>query len=769
MVEAIGLAAFPLVYHLLPRLSDRGYCVSKPLGILLLGYVSWLLSMLHILPSVRITLLGIFLAMAAFSAYYLWRRRREFLTFARGAFVVIVVCEVIFLLMFAGWTAYRAYDPAIDHTEQPMDFAFLNASVRTSTGPPEDPWLRGESVSYYYFGYWILGVLTEMSGIASRISYNLSLALIPAMGASAIFGLVFNMARADTRRLRLAVIGGVSAAILLVGAANLEGVLEFARSNGMGSEDFWETVGIEGLDTPVAKPTQGWTPEEFWWWWRASRVISASEDGQAVDYTIQEFPFFSFMLGDLHPHVMSIPFVILFLVMCWNYLRAPPEKWSSLSLRRASTVLALGLTLGCLGFINMWDLPVFAAVLIGVVALKAYSLTGATLVQRLKTTVPEALVVIVAAPVFILPYLLTFTSQVTGIGAVAVTTRPLHMFIVWGLLLVAVTPFILVEFWRTTVDRDWLRLLLISLAVGFLPYVIWVFLKSGQEGTTGSTSGRLLHVLPLAILVSVAAYTTLWLIRKKGGPSRGTVFGLALSVVGLLLLMGPELLYVNDSFGGASERMNTVFKLYYQAWIVLAVVSGLAIYYWGSLRERLTGTKRFLTGVWAAVFLLLLAGSVYYPAAAAYSKGHLFHEGATLDGLAFLLNTSGAEYRAMEFVHKNAGPDSAILEAVGDDYSPHGRISASTGVPTVLGWQGHELQWRGSSEPFEGREQDVESIYQTQDVDKARELLDRYDVDFVYVGQRERSKYGADGLAKFESFMETVFSEGSVTVYRSTP
>ena len=112
------------------------------------------------------------------------------------------------------------------------------------------------------------------------------------------------------------------------------------------------------------------------------------------------------------------------------------------------------------------------------------------------------------------------------------------------------------------------------------------------------------------------------------------------------------------------------------------------------------------------------------------------------------------------------GQDSAILEAVGGGYSEHGRIASSTGVPTVLNWPGHEMQWRGSSTPIEGRELDVQTIYQTLDISEATSLLDKYDVDHVYVGSRERTKYGEAGLAKFVEFMTPVFSEADVVIYR---
>lgn len=762
--EAIGLATFPLAYFIFPRLADRGYSVSKPLGLLLLGYASWMLSVLHILPSVRVALLGLLLAMGALSAWYAWTRRHELWGFVVSQRKAIIVSEAIFLVLFVGWAIFRAYDPSIDHTEQPMDLAFLNASIRSEVGHPQDLWLSGVSVSYYYFGYWMMGVVSELTGVVAHISYNLALALIPAMGAMGVFGLVYNIVSSDASRLRYAFAGGIAAAILLGVVANLEGVLEFARANGMGSQGFWDWVRIDGLTGPIANPTQSWAPQEFWWWFRATRVINTfNDEGQGVDYTIQEFPFFSFMLGDLHPHVMSIPFVVLFLALCWNYARSPAAPWSERSVQGYASLLAIGLALGGLAFTNMWDLPTFWALFLGVAVLRAYNEGDGRFWTLVKAVAPVGLTVLALAAIMYLPYLLVFRGGVKGVGAVETATRPIHLFIVWGLFLVATAPFVVGVFWRTTVRSDWRRLTSLALAAGFVPYVVWAFMHLLNVGLTGELVGRFFRVLPFALLIGMAVYSALWLFSQEG--QRGKAYAMLLVALGLLLIMGPDLLYVNDSFGPPSERMNTVFKLYYQAWTILAAASGFALYYWWSVREGLSGWMRWLTTLWAVGFAVLLIGSLYYPPAAATSKAELFKRQPTLDGLAFLTDGRRAEYEAIKFLRQNAAGGSAMVEAVGE-WHDAGLISRSAAVPTVFNWPGHQVQWRSSDEAFRGREQDVRRIYETQDIEEAKTLLARYDVKYVYVGPREQEKYGVRGLDKFASFMDAIFSQDDVVIYR---
>ena len=362
---------------------------------------------------------------------------------------------------------------------------------------------------------------------------------------------------------------------------------------------------------------------------------------------------------------MSIPFVVAFLTMLWAYLRSPqaahlslgggrflghesgprrndgyaktPEGGADVSLaalgRSAALPAAMGAVLGVLAFTNMWDLPVFAALLVGVAGVRAYSARPDDAPGLVARTASAALPVIAVSLVLILPYLISFASQVSGIGAVGVyATRPVHLLIVWGLFLLAVAPVIAAVLLRTTVDSDWRLPTTISLAAGFLPFVVWALLSLDGEA---SPVARLLWVLPFALLISAAVYGALWL-AKQDSPRHGLIYALMLAALGLLLIMGPELLYVDDSFGGALERMNTVFKLYYQAWIVLSAAAGYAVFHVLTLKSGAEGGAPTLSRVWAAAFVVLLACSAYYAPAAAATEAGPGGRVPTLDGLAHL-------------------------------------------------------------------------------------------------------------------------------------
>ncbi len=763
-VQVIGLAAFPLAHFLFPRLADRGYSLSKPLGIVLVAYLSWGLSQARVLPSTGATIAVLVLALVCLSGWCAWRQRRELLDFASRERVSIIAAEALFLGVFAAWAIFRSFDPSIDHTEQPMDLMFLNASMRTETGTPEDLWLSGQPVSYYYFGYWTMGALAQLAGVTSAVAYNLAMALVPALAALGVAGVAYNLVRAESGRLPAALAGGGVAALLVVFAGNLAGVFEFMHANAVGSERFWNWIAIDGLGWPIESTTQSWRPEENWWWFRATRVINTfTETGGGIDYTIQEFPFFSFMLGDLHPHVMSLPLVALFLGAALNFYLTPYPGLFWNHWRSALEILVLGLLLGALAFTNTWDLPVFWALIACAALLRAYAFGLGLSWPAVLSAGVTALVVLALALLLFLPYYLTFRAGVGGIGAVSwASSRPVHLLAIWAPLLAGVAPMVAVLFWRTTLTTDWVRMTVAALVAGLAPFVVWAALYLADDGGLGGVAGRFIHVLPFAALTGMAVYSALWLARENGGGA--AAFAMLAAAFGMLLIMGPELLYVDDSFGPPSERMNTVFKLYYQAWIILATVSGFAIYFWASLRAAQRPGRRALTTLWACVFAALLLGALYYAPAAAASKAGPPGGQRTLDGLAYLRLGSPAEFEAIEYLRENAG-DSVMLEAVGE-WHDAGLISRGAGVPTPLNWPGHQAQWRGASPLISERDIDVELAYRTLDASVARGILDKYGADLVYFGSRERNKYGEEGFAKFAEFMDVAFSQGGVSIYR---
>src|SRR3972149_2411154 len=246
---------------------------------------------------------------------YLIRRRGAELRLAlaeRAGFVVAV--EVVFTGALFVAAHLRSYIPEIEATEKPMEFMLLNAASRSRYYSPDDAWFAGASVSYYYFGYVIQAMVAKLAVVKTSVAFNLGLASTAALALTAAFGLGYELARlVRTVSQRGALLVGAGAIVLVGGIGNLEGVVEFATANGAVNATFLDGLDIANLDKaresgaclPPDPVCINYPNEESstWWWWRATRISPAGD-------SITEFPFFSFLLGDLHPHVMAIPYVL---------------------------------------------------------------------------------------------------------------------------------------------------------------------------------------------------------------------------------------------------------------------------------------------------------------------------------------------------------------------------------------------------------------------------------------------------------------------------
>ncbi len=781
-IELIGIIALPIVYYLTPWLPDRGYSLAKPVALLLVFYPLWLLASTPLVPNSTLTIWLILVALIAVSVWLFRRYRSQIVSFYRREQSALIIMEVVFITVFSIWVLLKIYDPGINHTEQPMDFAFLNASASSQHFPPQDPWLAGESVSYYYLGYLIFGGVSRLADVSTSVGYNLALATVAGMAATVIFGLAYNIVRLAGGRLGSALLTGSAALILLLGIANLVSGLELVRAGGGGTPGFWEWVDIKGLDSP--QQSSEWHPDESgWWWWRATRVIDTVEYGTSKDLTITEFPFFSFLLGDLHPHVMSLPFVLAWMGLMLNFLMSPVRlgmRWELPDYDTLITLGIMGLFLGALAFINFVDIAVFGAVFVGIAAIKGYS-QSRPVWRGLAAGLAVAAPVLVLAVALYLPFYFSFHSQASGILPVGeYVTRPFHLFMVWGLFLTIVAPFLLWETAALTRRGKGLerrKTIAVSIAIALLPWMVWSVFWDFPE-KIDIVLGRLIHILPVALLIAMAVYGALLRARTSAnstedGTRQGALaltFVLAMAAVALLLVMGPELFRIWDLF---NNRMNTVFKLFYQAWALFAVVGAFALYYMVSRFSGMNPVLRLAAYGWAGVLVVGVLASLYYPLAAAYTKSLGPSGNATLDGLAYIEAANPSERFGIQWLKENAGPDDRIVEAVGNSYSEYGRIASSTGIPTVLGWPLHEEQWRGSTELFEGREEDVRTLYQTTSLEEARGILDKYRVNYVIVGPREMTTYGSEGLSKFEQMGELVFPSpadsidpGEVLIYR---
>jgi uncharacterized membrane protein len=252
-----------------------------------------------------------------------------------------------------------------------------------------------------------------------------------------------------------------------------------------------------------------------------------------------------------------------------------------------------------------------------------------------------------------------------------------------------------------------------------------------------------------------------------------------LVLLGTLLVMGPDFFYLQDGFG---DRMNTVFKFYYQAWLLWSLAAAFGV------TVMLQALRRAWSWNYRIGLALVLFMALAYPVLGLAYKTNDFKFPAfrqeleaaraagdpspwrtaasvwTLDGTAFARPYAPDDMAAVDWLQ--TAPSGVIAEATdpGASYRfEFGMISTFTGLPTVLGWPGHELQWRPYA--LQGtRMDDLTRLYEDRNWDEAQAIIQQYGIRYVYVGTLERSHYRVNE-AKFKAYLRPVFQQGDVVIY----
>jgi YYY domain-containing protein len=793
IILIVGWLTFPLAYRLLAKLPDRGYTLSRALGLLLWVFIFWLLCSFGILqntPGGILFALVIVLALSLWAGWGKWKEIWKWLSESRR---LILTAEVVFLVGFMFMTLVRASDPDATGTEKPMELAFINAILNSKTFPPHDPWLSGYAISYYHFGYILAAMLAKITFTAGGVAFNLMLISVFAMIALGAYGVLVNLLipfNSDREWGSNALGWGLFGPVFLLFISNLEGVLEVLHQIGVGwdlengTSRFWEWIHIESLLLPPSQPLT-LMPQRFWWWWQASRVI------QDIDLVgnvsglspIDEFPAFSFVLGDLHPHVLVMPFVMLAVGLALNvFLGGMDDDKKVLGFRlpyRWDSFLVSAVLLGGIAFLNTWDLPVYFALVVGAFTIRQVMQKGwdwERLGELLKLAIPLGLLSLI----LYLPFFISFQSQAGGLlPNLIYPTRGLYLWLMFGTLFV---PIFLLFSWlrRQNAESNWGRGSEISLFIIGVLMIMSILLGFRMAGTDtgqaliasqGETSflGLLLSALSHrlrygvtlltlgALLVIGISYLLGWITPKAGedGAMRVMPFVLLMVVLGGLMVLTPEFVYLQDNFGA---RMNTIFKFYYQAWMLWSLSAGFAA-------VVLISRGSWLSKALVLIFILL---GLVYPILAFPTKTANFHptNGYTLDAGSYMEAYQPDEAAAIKWLSE--AEDGVVAEAVGGQYSSFARVATHSGQPTVLGWPGHEGQWRGGYTEVGNREGDIRTLYETPSWETALEIIRRYDIRYIYIGSLEESTYAVNPV-KFEQNLQVGFEGDGVLVYVVPP
>jgi YYY domain-containing protein len=731
-IEIIGVAFLPLTSWVFRRLPDRGYAFAKILGLLLVTWVTWLAGTFFSAGG-GVAVPVIVIVAAALLGW--WLAGNGALRGLREARRAVVIEECIFIGALVVWSLLRAhlFHPGISHTEQYMDMTFLTATDRSASFPPYDPWMSGHTVNYYYIGYLMMAVVTRLSGVSLAVGYNLAISMVFAFTLSAAYSLGYAL----TRKLAWAAL-----APLFVGVLGNW----FAAADGLSRHT---------LSSPD-------------WFWCSTRVVDAQGSCSGASATINEFPFFSFVLGDLHAHVIALPFTLL-AVAFGCAIALSPEKLSLRGRSQRAWLAIAAIAVGSLYAINSWDFPTYLLIVAACIGANAYLTDPSSNWWRSPLVISAALTVLAVGS--FAPFFLEFKSLSHGLGLVS-TPSDLGQFVeVFGLFLV-VAALLLVTYrmvfqpagdesesiesdlaGRSAAEAGRVRTWdpsLVVLAAAVLAVAV-----------VGIRTNRMTFLL--VVLMGLVAAACLQRVLNTENPRAADGIALILITGGCLVLAFTEVVYLRDAFdGGLGYRMNTVFKMYYQAWTLLALAGAYGAYRgWQLLRNHFP--RVFSIAGLGIVAAGTLAAGLYTWA----GPSHDLYAGTdvSLNGAAQLRTDHPSDFAAIQWLSAHGSNDTVELEVVGNDYDPSfARVATFSGLPTVMGWAGHEDQWRPGDGEVGARAADVNTIYTTADVLIAKRLLRHYNVRYVFVGDSERGLKGAN-LGKFRLFMHVAFRSGGTLIY----
>ncbi len=695
----IGMLFLPISYPIFSKFIDRGYIFAKILGLVVISYLVFILGTFHILPFTRLT---IALVIACFVLLDIIILRKKPVRLLKREVGIIIFQEVFFFLSLFLWAYVKSFQPDIHGLEKFMDFGFMNSILRSNYFPPQDMWFPPFPINYYYFGHFVTALLIKLTQISPFISFNLMLVSIFAFTMTCAFSIVSTLTYDVLKIRRTSILTGILGGLIVSFGGNLQTLYAFFApyTPPENPVPFWQLKFL-----PFSFPNNYWYPN-------ATRFIP---------FTIHEFPSYSFVVSDLHGHVLDIPFVFLTLALLYSVFLTKKVTYKK--------TLLISFMLAVMYMTNAWD---------GIIYFVLFSFTTLLLksdilkLRKNKTSIKwyhikEKLNLIthkkayvfktlqltgfaaIGYLVFVFPFNLHFKPFVSGIGVVCAPNFLVHM----GKL----GPFL---FEPNHCQRSpfWMLVVL----YGFF------------------------YFFSISLIIKIMKL-------KKTPPT--LIFLLLLILLSTILIATPEFIYAKDIYP-AHYRANTMFKLGYQAFIMLSLVTSFSIAY---LFHK---GRRFL---WLPITFALLALilSYSYFAVSSYFGNLKTYKG--LDGLSYLKTIYPDDYNAVLWIQKNITGQPVLLEAQGDSYTDYERISANTGLPTPLGWTVHEWLWRGDYSFPQSRLEDIKTLYEGSP-QQTTPLIRKYHISYVIVGDSERSKYPNLYEAKFSQLGKVVYRSGNTRIYK---
>ena len=780
---------YPVLRIVMKSMPAKGYAFAKLAGLLLLSWMVWFGSSYGI-PFTK-SWIGAAVAILALTGSIAYSySQKEIVSELKADLRQYLTIEFVSLVLFIGWLLVRWGNPDLWHPwkggEKPMDFAYLNAVIKSVQFPPYNPWYSGAWINYYYYGFVLAAVPIKLLGILPSIGYNLVEAIFFCFTGMAAYGVGTALhrsvkTRGDVKRLPEWLAGVTSAVFVLIignlGTLKLiwEGFQRMAAPNGvLDGADFvqrlsWFAQGIgayaRGMKLPI--------PID-WWYWNPSRVLEGGNE-------INEFPFFTFLYGDPHAHMFALGITIIALgwVLSIVLNRGEGQKWPAL----LWSLFFGAVTIGALFPTNTWDSPTYSVIAVaGLIYAGMRHQFGIRLPGNGKGISKKVVLAVIAVIVFYAltkvlyqPFSYWFAQAYSKLDLWTGNHTTFKQFFThWGVFYTILGGWLIYEV------IDWLANEPASSLRKLKPYsaAIKLFTLFVVLSLVGLV---LIAKIPTAVLSLTLGLVALILLFRREQPDSKRFVLFLVGSGAMLAFMVEVVVLVGDI-----ARMNTVFKIYLQVWVLWGIASAAALIWMLERFSKIKPPKAY--SAWLTLVFVLLFSGLLYPLTATSAKLRdrmATDAPRTLDGMTYMTvahqNENGIDfalrddYDLIRWMQANIQGTPVILEGNLPLYHWGNRISIYTGLPVPIGWDWHQRQQRMTQPEtnLKIRLQDTADFYTLPDVEAALKVLKKYNVKYFVVGEPEHIYYPVEGLSKFPAnenvYWKAVFSQGNTVLYEVLP
>jgi len=628
--------------------------------------------------------------------------------------------NLIFSMIFIFVAVLRMSNSDILHTEKIMEFMMFSSTMSSSSIISEDLWFYNNSISYYSFGYFIYSSIPSIFNLDSAYAYNLVLPSVISLTYLSLINLLEFVSHIKKSIIFLILF------IYMIFLGPLATIVELVNHLGLGSDYFYKFIDIEGI-TKKESIELFW-PNDNWWWFSISRIISFNKpDIFYSDYTINEFPSFSIILGDIHPHILVLPFVIL----CFSFIFF---LFKNQSFNRIN-IFWINITFIFSVLINPW----YSVVILWYLFSNIIFLYKTFDKKEKKIIINIIIILIIELILFVILFNPGNQLVFPYISNVKIISRFHHLFLYWGFSFLTISISISYIIYKNKIYFELLRYFLVTLAILLSIPLFFSDIYLNLE----LFINLLLNNFFFAFLISAS------IILIKNSQIEKSILILLFS--SLITIVGSEYIYVVDHF---NNRMNTVFKFYFINYLILNLIS---LYFIFLFINSFTISKRLIL---VSLIFILFIPSLWWSVSAIKTRSSDNIGSFGLNGLDYL---SEDDIEAIQFIKNNTNKNDIVLEGVGKSYTKSNILSSYTGRSTLLGWVNHQLQWRSETSEIIALDNAIEEFYKNPQTSNL--ILNKYKVEYIVLSTYEKKRYDLNNDDQFRSF-ELIFENDYYKIFK---